>query len=153
MPVLANEAEHAEYAAIYDWVPGRIDAALGYLKEKGFKTVVLVAHSQGAAMAVYYLSGAEDTVDGFVAIGMSGGVAGGPMDSLAQLKTVQVPRLDLYGDADLPEVIRSAPVRAEAVAEAGIDYQQSRVSDADHFFDGEESQLLDEVNRWLESRF
>ena len=152
MPVLPNEAEHAEYAAIYDWVPGRIDAALAYLRDKGFKTVVLVAHSQGATMATYYLSGADRPVDGFVAIGMSGGIADGPMDSLAQLPSIRVPMLDLYGGEDLPEVMHSAPARAAAVTD-GIDFQQSRVDGADHFFDGEESELLDRVNRWLASRF
>lgn len=150
MPVLANEAEHAEYAAIYDWVPGRIDAAVDYLREKGIETVVLAAHSQGATMAVYYLSQAPRQVEGLIAVGMSGGIAGGPMDTLAQLPALKLPTLDLYGSEDLPEVIASSDQRA---AQAGGDYTQQRVAGADHFFDGEETQLLDAVTAWLAAHF
>ena len=153
MPVLANEAEHAAYAAIYDWVPGRIDAAVAYLREKGFEKIVLIAHSQGSAMTAYYLSGPHRPVEGFVAIGMSGGIPGGPMDSLARLRKLQVPLLDLYGSEDLPEVLDSAEDRAAQAGRAGGDYSQQEVAGADHFFDGEEAELLDAVNSWLDQRY
>ncbi|HOP15226.1 MAG: DUF3530 family protein [Chromatiaceae bacterium] len=153
MPVLANEAEHAQYAAIYDWVPGRLDAAIAYLRGKGFDKVVLVAHSQGSTMTAFYLSGAHQPVEGFVAVGMSGGIPGGPMDTLSQLPGLKLPVLDLYGSEDLPEVVASAADRASQAAKAGADYTQQRVAGADHFFDGEETELLDAVNAWLNQRF
>lgn len=153
MPVLANEAEHAAYAAIYDWVPGRIEAAVRYLRDKGFETVVLVAHSQGTTMTAHYLSGEHAAVEGFVAIGMSGGIAGGPMDTLAQLPGIGLPMLDLYGSEDLPEVVDSADQRAAQAARAAGDYTQQRSDGADHFFDGEEAQLLEAVNAWLDARY
>ena len=153
MPVLANEAEHAEYAAIYDWVPGRIDAATAYLRDKGFETIVLIAHSQGATMTAFYLSRPHAKVDGFVAIGMSAGITGGPMDTLAQLPGVMTPTLDLYGSGDLPEVLASVSDRAAAAGRAGGDYSQQEVAGADHFFDGEETELLDAVNGWLDQRY
>ena len=153
MPVLANEAEHAEYAKIYDWVPGRLDAAIDYLRGKGFEKVVLVGHSQGSGMTAYYLAGPHRPVDGFVAVGMSGGIPGGPMDNLAHLAAVTAPMLDLYGSDDLPEVIESAEARAAQAGKAGGDYTQQRVEGADHFFDGEETDLLEAVNAWLDQRF
>ena len=153
MPVLANEAEHAAYADIYDWVPGRIDAAIRYLRDKGFSTIVLIGHSQGSTMAVYYLSREPQPVEGLVAVGMSGGIAGGPMDTLAQLPALAVPTLDLYGGEDLPEVLDSADERAAQARKAGGDYSQQVVAGADHFFDGEETELLDAVNGWLAPRY
>lgn len=153
MPVLANEAEHAAYAAIYDWVPGRVDAAVDYLRDKGFETVVLIAHSQGATMTAYYLSQEKRPVDGFVAVGLSGGIAGGPMDSLAQLPEIGVPMLDLYGGEDLPEVVSSAEQRASQASKGGFDYTQRQVDPADHFFEGEEAELLAAVREWLGARF
>ncbi len=153
MPVLPNEAEHAEYAKIYDWVPGRLDAAIDYLRDKGFDKIVLIAHSQGSTMTSYYLSEAPKPVDGFVAIGMSGGIAGGPMDSLAQLPTYKLPMFDLYGSEDLPEVLASADQRAAQAKQSGGDYTQQMVDGADHFFEGEENELLDAVNAWLDARF
>jgi len=153
MPVLANEAEHAAYAAIYDWVPGRVGAAIRYLRAKGAEKVVLIAHSQGSTMTAFYLSQAHDAVEGFVAIGMSGGIAGGPMDTLAQLPRIKTPLLDLYGSEDLPEVLESAGDRAAAAGRAAGDYSQQQVAGADHFFDGEETELLDAVNGWLDKRY
>ena len=153
MPVLANEAEHAQYAGIYDWIPGRIDAAITYLRGKGFDQVVLVAHSQGSTMTAFYLSGAHLPVEGFVAVGMSGGIPGGPMDTLSQLPGLKLPVFDLYGSDDLPEVVASAADRASQAAKAGADYTQQVVAGADHFFDGEEAELLGAVNGWLNQRF
>lgn len=153
MPVLPNEAEHADYLPVYRWVPGRIDAAVAYLREKGFETVVLVAHSQGAGMAAYYLSGEHRPVAGFVAVGMSGGIPGGAMDNLAKLGRIEEPTLDLYGSADLEEVLAAAAAKASRAQAVNADYSQRRVEDADHFFDGEETDLLDAVNSWLDARF
>ena len=153
MPVLANEAEHAAYAAIYDWVPGRVGAAIDYLRAKGAEKVVLIAHSQGSTMTAYYLSQPHDAVEGFVAIGMSDGIAGGPMDTLAQLPHIKTPLLDLYGSEDLPEVLDSAADRAAAAGRAAGDYSQLQVAGADHFFDGEETELLEAVNGWLDKRY
>jgi len=153
MPVLANEAEHADYAGIYDWVPGRIDAAIAYLREQGSEKIVLIGHSQGATMTAYYLSRPHAAVDGFVAIGLSGGMAGGPMDTLAQLPAMKLSMLDLYGSEDLPEVLASAADRAAEAGRAGGDYSQQEVAGADHFFDGEETELLDAVNAWLDQRY
>mgnify|MGYP000647500774 CR=1 FL=1 len=95
MPVLANDADDTDYPPIYDGVPGRIDAAIDHLKGQGAETIVLVAHSQGATMAVYYLSHTPRQVEGLIAVGMSGGIAGGPMDTLAQLPALKLPTLDL----------------------------------------------------------
>ena len=152
MPVLANEAEHADYAAIYDWVPGRIEAAVVYLRKKGFAKVVLIGHSQGSTMTAYHLSRPHSPVDGFIAIGMPAGIAGGPMDTLAQLPRITTPVLDLYGSEDLPEVLASKGGRAAAARAAG-DYSQLEVAGADHFFDGEETELLGAVKAWLDARY
>jgi pimeloyl-ACP methyl ester carboxylesterase len=153
LPVLANEAEHADYLPLYPQVPARIDAAVGYLRDRGLETIVLVAHSQGAGMAAYYLSGADRPVDGFVAVGMSAGIPGGAMDNLAKLGRIQQPLLDLYGGEDLEGVLASAAARASSAQASNPDYTQQRVEGADHFFDGEEAALLDAVNAWLDARF
>lgn len=153
MPVLANEAEHADYAKIYDWVPGRIDAAVRHLRDRGADTVVLIAHSQGATMAAYYLAGEREPVDAFVAVGMSAGIRGGPMDTLAHLAERGTPTLDLYGSEDLDEVVETASARAEAARKADDAFSQQVVDGADHFFEGDEAALLATVLAWLDARF
>jgi pimeloyl-ACP methyl ester carboxylesterase len=150
MPVLANEADYKDYPPIYDWVPGRIDAAIEYLQAQGAKSIVLVAHSQGATMTAYYLAAGERPVDGFVAIGMGPGLAATAADNLAHLPAIAVPILDLYGSEDLPEVVASAGDRASAAGDNSA-YQQVKVDGADHFFEGEEAPLLEAVQAWLDN--
>jgi hypothetical protein len=149
MPVLPNEAEYTEYPPIYDWVPGRIDAAIDYLEGQGAKTIALVSHSQGATMTTYYLANSPRDVDGFVAIGMGPGVPGTAADNLAHLPKVTVPIFDLYGSEDLEDVLATVSMRADA-ASGNPAYTQVVVDGADHFFDGEESELLEAVSGWLE---
>ena len=150
MPVLSNEADYRDYPPIYGGVPGRLDAAIEHLKGLGAESVVLVAHSQGATMTAYYLSRAGQNVDGFVAVGMGPGIRGTAADNLAHLPKITVPMLDLYGSEDLPEVLSSSSARAAAVAD-GVAYAQVTVAGADHFFDGEEDQLLKRVKAWLDA--
>ena len=154
MPVLANEAEHSAYAAIYDWIPGRLDAAIRHAREAGAKTVVLIGHSQGSTMAAYYLSQKSEPIDGFVAIGMGPGMAPGAMDNLLHLSKITSPMLDLYGSEDLPEVVSSAKQREQSANQGHNGrYQQVKVPGADHFFDGEEENLLQNVGDWLAKNF
>lgn len=133
-------------------MPGRIKAAVDYLKQKGYPKIVLLAHSQGSTMTAYSLSQKPRQVQAFIAIGMSDGIAGGPMDTLVQLKGIDSPMLDLYGSEDLKEVIDSASLRATSAA-ANADYSQQLIPGADHFFDGEEEALLGAANAWLDQRF
>jgi pimeloyl-ACP methyl ester carboxylesterase len=149
MPVLPNEAEDADYPPIYDGVPGRISAAIDYLKGQGAETVVLIAHSQGATMTAYYLADAHRDVDGFVAIGMGPGIPDTAADNLAHLPKVTLPMLDLYGSEDLPAVLQSSAARA-AAATGSPAYGQQVVDGADHFFEGEEDELLTAVQAWLD---
>ncbi len=150
MPVLDNDAEHKDYAAIYGHVPGRINAAIRHARQSGAKRVVLIGHSQGSTMTAFYLATGGDPVEGFIAIGMGPGIANGPMDNLKHLGEFSLPMLDLYGSEDLPEVIDSADQRRSAAMQANPGYTQQQVAGADHFFEGEEELLLDAVTSWLQ---
>ena len=149
MPVLPNDAEDADYPAIYDGVPGRIDAAIEYLEGQGAESIVLIAHSQGATMTTYYLASTGRQVDGFAAIGMGPGISDTAADNIAHLPKISVTMLDLYGSEDLPQVLESSAARA-AAATVTTDYEQRVVDGADHFFEGEEEDLLEHVQAWLE---
>lgn len=150
MPILANEAEYPEYAPLYDEVPARIDAAIKYLQESGIKDIVLIGHSQGAAMTAYYLSKSKQAVKGFVAIGM-GSFADDPrMNSTKALEVITVPVLDLYGNEDLENILATVDARAAAAKKAGNkNYTQMKIT-GNHFYDGQETVLIETVADWLE---
>jgi len=153
MPVLANEAEYAEYAPLYAEVPPRIDAALDYLVAQGMKTIVLVGHSQGAAMAAYYLSISDKPIDGFVAIGMASFDDDKAMNSFISLEQIKQPVFDLYGEEDLENIMANASGRAAAAKKAGNKkFTQSKIP-GNHFFDGQEDALVETVSSWLSKNY
>lgn len=151
MPILANGAEPGEYLPLFAEAPGRIDAALDYLDDAGYANVTLVGHSNGASMAVYYLArDPSSAVDSLVIIGMSPGQTSD--ENIRHLGQIDLPVFDLYGGNDLPAVVASAPQRAAAGKSASRDYRQQRVDAANHFFQGQEAALLQQVLEWLDAQ-
>ena len=151
MPILPNEAEYPEYAPLYDEVAPRINAAIKYLQDNGSSNIVLIGHSQGAAMTAYYLSTSRQDVNGFVAIGMASFADDPRMNSIKALEKINVPVLDLYGDEDLENILDSSGARADSARKAGNkNYTQVKLSGANHFFDGKEDELVESVAGWLD---
>ncbi len=149
MPVLANEAEHEEYAPLYDEVAPRIDAAIAYLKKTGIKDIALIGHSQGALMAAYYLSTSKQKIKGFVAIGLSGIAKDVRMNGARSIEKIRLPMLDLYGKEDLEGVRGSIKQRASASKAAANDrYSQLEIA-GNHFYDGHDQALVAAVAAWL----
>ena len=69
LPILGNDAEGKDYLPLMDEVAPRLDAAVAWLRGKGYADIVIVAHSLGAAMASDYLAGGDRGVSAFVGIG------------------------------------------------------------------------------------
>lgn len=151
MPVLPNEAEIPEYKPLFKEVAPRIGAGLGFLRNQGIERVVIVAHSLGAPMAIYYLTQNEGPITAFVGVGMNSGSGDEHLDSAVALQDISLPVLDLYGSDDLETVKKYAYKRAEAASKAGNEaYEQIEVQGANHFFDGSEEELIEVVSTWLE---
>jgi pimeloyl-ACP methyl ester carboxylesterase len=151
MAILANDADPRAYLPLFEEVGGRIEAALDYLDDAGYSKVTLVAHSMGAAMAVSYLSQANpEAADSLVIIGMSPGLTANR--NIIALEKIKLPVFDLYGSDDLVAVLESAEARVAAGRGGFIpEYRQSRVSGANHFFQGHEAELLQQVLEWLQA--
>lgn len=154
MPILPNEAEDSEYRDLYPEVPGRLQSAVDFLEESGYARIDIVGHSLGARMATYYLSQeSTDGVNSAVLIGMGNSSSGSWPESIDALARLRVPVLDLYGGKDLDIVLNTVQDRANSGKknESGI-YRQTRVEDANHFFQGHEDALKSIVIDWLKSR-
>ncbi|MDH5387290.1 MAG: alpha/beta hydrolase family protein [Gammaproteobacteria bacterium] len=150
MPVLKNGAEYPEYAPLYEEVAPRINAAIKQLKEDGIKKIVLIGHSQGSAMATYYLSKNKADIMGFVGIGMPDLADDIRMKPSESLKKVKVPVLDLYASDDLKSVLDNSEKRMAAGEKAGNErYSQLVIKNAGHFFEGKEDELIRWVSDWM----
>lgn len=139
MPVLQADAKADSYAPTFPEAAERLKLAVEHLKAKGFAKVAIVSHSLGSRMSHHYLTGAaESPVAAWVAIGAPAAL------DMANLK---MPVLDLYGQNDLPQVVGNAQQRAAGLKQKGSG--QVVVPDADHFFNGKEAELQEQVRNWL----
>lgn len=151
MPVLENDKGAKDYLPLFKEVNARFDAAVQFLKTKGFKNIVIVAHSLGAAMANQYLSAKPDsTVRAYVAISMSNDpkiVEFNNVKRMSQITTIPV--LDIYGSQDLDSVMRFAKERGLAGKKANKNYKQIMLKGADHFYVSKSEPLLKIIRLWL----
>jgi len=153
MPILENDAADGAYAPLYEEAPGRIQAAIEYLKKSGYTKIDLVGHSLGARMAAYYLSRENaDSLNSAVFIGLGNSSSGSWPESIDALANLRVPVLDLYGSKDLDIVLNTVQQRAASGGKnkSGI-YRQIEVDGANHFFQGNEDDLKSVVIDWLKS--
>jgi pimeloyl-ACP methyl ester carboxylesterase len=142
MPVLAADALAEHYPSLFPEAAERLAAAVTFLRGKGSKKVAIVSHSMGSRMTNYFLNHAENArVDAWVAIGLST-LESGP----AALK---IPVLDLSGEKDSAAVLGNAPKRA-AVLRTIRGSGQVVVAGADHFFAGQEAELVRHVRLFLD---
>lgn len=140
MPVLANGVEGKQYQGLFINADKRIMAAVNYLKEQQLDVDILLAHSLGAVMSAHYLANNPGIFKKFVAIGMSN-------SAVKYLSKINIPTLDLYGDEDIPPVLNSVNSRFNEFKN-NKNYTQKQVN-ADHFFNGKDDLLLNEVGMWL----
>ena len=151
MPILPNEAEHHEYAPLFEEVSPRINAAIKQLKASGNSKIVIVSHSLGSAMAAYHLSQSSADISGFAGIGMTASSPDKRMNQSHSLTRIKIPVLDLYGEDDLPDVLKTIDKRAKAARISSNKHYTQRVTKgANHFFDGKETELITTVANWLE---
>ncbi|WP_455204920.1 alpha/beta fold hydrolase [Kaarinaea lacus] len=151
MPILDNEATAMDYRPLFPEVPGRIEAAIDFLQDKGIKNVAIVAHSLGTLMASYYLANSKQSpVNAYVGISMVENNSDDLLSNVLYLKKIKIPVYDLYGSEDQESVLKYATKRKEAATESGNkSYQQDQINGADHFYRGKQNLLNEKVHTWL----
>jgi pimeloyl-ACP methyl ester carboxylesterase len=153
MPLPLEGIDTAGRAALLREGGDRLQTALAWLEGKGMTPVTLIAHSRGGVDALHFVVTHDSApIVSLVLIGTSADYDDVPDDvgPLQSLREIKRPVLDIYGENDHENVIKTAPDRRKAAA-GNPGYRQLKVPGADHFFDGEETSLLAEVTRWLEN--
>jgi len=153
LPILEKSAAYEDYISLYAEVPGRMQAATAFLENQSLDTIVVVAHSQGATMASYYLANHKHNIKALVAIGMSAQHKQASVNSAESLKKIKIPVLDIFGSRDFPTVLETADARAQGAAHNN-GYRQVVIDSAYHFFDNtdHERQLLAAIALWLDEQ-
>jgi len=142
MPVLAADARGDQYPPLFPESAARLIAAVEWLRGKGHAKIAIVSHSLGSRMTNFFLNEpAAPHIDVWVAIGLSGDYTGPA--------SFKAPVLDLYGEQDLPAVRDNAAKRAAAIRQIRGSGQVS-IAGADHFFRGQETELVRTVKLFLD---
>jgi len=145
MPVLAADANAADYPALFPEAGQRIAAAIDYLRGKGVTKVAIVSHSMGARMVNDFITHRPDApLMAWVPVAISSG----DFESLAG---VRFPVFDIYAEKDFDVVLQGVPARAKVLR--GLKgSRQAMVYGADHYFARKEKQvaaLIDQLLRPL----
>jgi pimeloyl-ACP methyl ester carboxylesterase len=150
MPVLEKEASYYDYVPIFPEAHPRIDAAIAWLKARGIKRIVLIAHSCGAHMAMSWVTSGGTGIDAYVGIGMGATDYQQPMQGAFPLGQMTIPVLDIYGGNDYPAVLAMAPERLALMRKGGNPLsKQLAIPDADHYCVGQSDELVEIVAAWL----
>jgi pimeloyl-ACP methyl ester carboxylesterase len=86
--------------------------------------------------------------DNGVAAWISIGIVPGPFDAPDKLR---LPVLDIYGERDLPQVLKSVDARAVVLRKLKGS-AQIEVAGADHYFNGSERELVKQARLFLDQR-
>ncbi|MBU0657048.1 MAG: alpha/beta hydrolase family protein [Gammaproteobacteria bacterium] len=153
MPALEKEAKYFDYVPLFPNADKRIDAGIALLKQKGISTIVLVAHSCGAHMAMHWVENKGDAdIAAYVGLGMGATDYQQEMAHGFPLDKMKAPILDVYGEKEYPQVINTAPERQALMQKAGNSQSRQMVlPDADHYFHDKGSELTAVVANWLNS--
>ena len=153
MPVLAKDAKYYDYIPTFGEGLTRIDAALQYLKSKGNKQVVMIAHSCGVHLSMAWIGErGTSAIDGYIGIGMGATDYKQPMPEPFPFDNIDVPVFDLYGAMDYPAVLNGAPERWAAIKEQAQS-RQLMLPGADHYMSEQDKVLVETVADWLGQTF
>ena len=139
MPILAADAKSEAYPPTYPEAAERIGEAVAFLKAKGYTQLAIVSHSMGSRMSQTYVEGEPDpAVKSWASLGISQGAYKG---------SERLSILDLYGDNDLPAVLKMAGERKQSLKAEGS--KQQVIARADHFYTGREADMVAAVADFL----
>lgn len=146
MPVASAEAKVEDYyPTVFDEAAERIAVAGRWLQGKGYKQIVLLSHSMGAWMANEYLINTDQTpYAAWVCIGVTG--------RILSPSSIKLPTLDLYGEHDLEQTRRAAPLRRMMKLFMASGSEQVEVPGADHYMAGRENDATAEIVKFVRAR-
>lgn len=156
MPVPSMEAEYDAYPPLLPLAQSRLHSAAEYLSSEGYQQIYIIAHSMGAAMTTWALAKDQELmqlINGVILVG-SADLRPYDVDNLAQISQLTMPVMDIYGNEDLPAVMKANAYRATQGALLDS-FAQVAIDGADHMFSTQDSlnalekTIIDNLDNWL----
>jgi pimeloyl-ACP methyl ester carboxylesterase len=139
LPVLPIEVRGSEYRKTYPEGVKRIATAVDFLQKKGYSKIAIVSHSLGSDVGGLYIRQQPSKLFAWASLGIEGDDA---------FSGIKIPVLDLYGENDLPGVVKSAPARAASL-KGNPPSKQVMLVKSDHFYSQHEKEMVDTVKAFL----
>jgi pimeloyl-ACP methyl ester carboxylesterase len=153
LPALTPGSPRSAYGSTIAEAVKRVQTGVEFLASKGAESIIVIGHGIGAVVVVKYLSATPDPkVAGFAAVGLHlAADIEPPVDLLADLATLGVPMLDLYGGRDIDSVRASAEARRAVFLKAQkVTYTRVEIKDARPGFRGLEAFLVNRIRGWMD---
>lgn len=139
LPVLPIEVRGSEYRKTYPEGVKRVAAAVDFLQKKNYSKIAIVSHSLGSDVGGLFVRQQPSKLYAWASLGIEGDNA---------FSGIKIPVLDLYGENDLPGVVKTAPARAASL-KGKPHSKQVMLAKADHFFSQHEAEMVDTVKTFL----
>jgi len=149
LPLREKSATEADYYELFAESQLRIRAAVAYLQKGGAKKIALIGYGLGALQAVYAVNEKPEAIIAVAAISLPVPESAAPqVQSLAFIKNIALPLLDIYAEFDLPTVLNTAQQRRQAAKENPV-YWQVRMEGENHAYQQDYERLVKRVYSWL----
>jgi len=155
LPVLSPDIGIAEYGGTFILANRRLRTSIRYLMDKGYENIVFIGLGFGATTAVQYLTTSESAIKALVGIGMQNHEFLKPKYNLVEnLSDIEQPVLDIYAYQDISGVLNSIDDRRLAGSNKKNKlYEQIVIKNTGQYFSGHESDLANEIIKWLNITF
>jgi predicted esterase len=150
MPVREMDADADEYYALFPEALARIQAGINYLQSNKTENIILAGYGLGAMMAVYSQSEKVADIKAMVLISLAvPDTQHKSAQTLAFIKKITIPMLDVYADRDLAAIVESARDRRLAAKENAA-YRQVKIGEEDHLYQHDEGLVVKRIYSWVE---
>ena len=149
MPLREAGVEKEQYFALFPEAAARIQAGINYAKSNNAENIVIVGYGLGGLMGIYALSEEAVNIKALVTISLPVPASENKTaQTLAFIKKIKIPMLDIYGALDLPDVTITARDRRLAAKE-NAGYRQIKINDEDHAYLHDEGLIVKRIYGWL----
>lgn len=152
LPVHEASAPVQDYYSLFPDAKNRLTAAIEFAKNEKAEQIAVVGYGLGGLMATYALSDTKnENVAALVTISLPvPETTENTAQTLQFIPKITQPMLDIFGEQDMPDVVRNARDRAVA-GKINPHYRQVQIDHEGHFFLHDDDVLVKRIYSWLNS--
>lgn len=152
LPVHEASASVQDYYSLFPDAKNRLASAIEFAKNEKVEQIAVVGYGLGGLMATYALSETKnENVAALVTISLPvPETTENTAQTLQFIPKITQPMLDIFGEQDMPDVVRSARDRAVS-GKKNPHYRQVQIDHEGHFFLHDDDVLVKRIYSWLNS--